>query len=124
MAIYIMGYCRERLGQVAEAIECYQDCLKFKRHLQLPRQRLAAIWMRSGRLDKTIHEYEQLTAEHPDDIASLVLLGYLYVAVQDYERAIDTFNMAIISHPDNFLEVREDDDIETLAQNGLFDQAL
>ena len=40
MAIYIMGYCRERLGQVAEAIECYQDCLKFKRHLQLPRQQI------------------------------------------------------------------------------------
>ena len=124
MALYIMGYCRERLGQVAEAIECYQDCLKFKRHLQLPRQRLAAIWLRSGRLDKTICEYELLTAEHPDDMASMVLLGYLYAAAQDYERAIDTFNMAIISHPDNFLEVREDDDIETLLQSGLYDQAL
>jgi len=124
MAIYIIGYCHERLGHVAEAVECYQDCLKFKRHLQLPRQRLAAIWMRSGRLDKTISEYELLTSEHPDDIASLVLLGYLYSAAQDYERAIDTFNLAIISHPDNFLEVREDDEIETLLHSGLYDQAL
>ena len=124
MAIYILGYCRERLGQTPEAVDCYQDCLKFKAHLQLPRQRLAAIWLRSGHLDKTINEYELLTSEHPDDIASIVLLGYLYLAVKDYERAIDTFNLAIISHPDNFLEVREDDDIEILLQSGMFEQAL
>jgi tetratricopeptide (TPR) repeat protein len=124
MALYIMGYCHERLGHVAEAVECYQDCLKFKHHLQLPRQRLAAIWLRSGRLDKTIHEYELLTSEHPDDISSLVLLGYLYSAAQDYERAIDTFNLAIISHPDNFLEVKENDEIETLLQNSMYEQAL
>lgn len=124
MAIYILGYCRERLGQVPEAIDCYQDCIKFKSHLQLPRQRLAAVWLRSGHLDKAIREYELLTTEHPDDIASMVLLGYLYLAVQNSERAIDTFNLAIISHPDNFLEVREEDDIETLLQSGLFEQAL
>lgn len=124
MALYILGYCHERLGQMSEAVDCYQDCLKFKRHLQLPRQRLAAIWLHSGQLDKTIREYEMLTVEHPDDIASMVLLGYLYIAAHDFDRAIDTFNLAIISHPDNFLEVREDDDIETLLQSGLFEQAL
>ena len=124
MAIYVIGYCHERLGQIAEAIECYQDCIKFKHYLQLPRQRLAAIWLRSGRLDKTISEYERLTHEHPDDIASIVLLGYLYLAEQNYQRAIDTFNLAIISHPDNFFEVRENDDIETLVENGLFEQAI
>ncbi len=124
MAIYIMGYCHELLGHASEAIACYQDCLKFKRHLQLPRQRLAAIRMRSGQLDKTIYEYEQLTAEHPDGIDAMVLLGYLYSAARDYERAIDAFNLAIISHPDNFLEIRQDDDIELLMQSGMFEQAL
>lgn len=124
MALYIMGYCRERLSDVPEAAECYQDCLKFKHHLQLPRQRLAAISLRSSLLDKAVAEYELLIREHPDDITSMVLLGYLYLSLQQYEQAIDTFNLAIISHPDNFLEVGENDDIDTLAENGLYDQAL
>lgn len=124
MALYIMGYCRERQGQLAEAAECYQDCLKFQHHLQLPRQRLAAIGFRSGRVDKAIAEYELLIREHPDDIASMVILGYLYRATGQYEQAIDTFNLAIISHPDNFLDVGKNDDIDALLEHGLFEQAL
>jgi len=124
MAMYVMGYCLERLGRAVEAVDFYQDCLKFKRHLQLPRQRLAAIRMRSGQLDQAIREYELLTGEHPDDIASIVLLGYLYCAAGQYEQAIETFNLAIVSHPDNFFELRQDDDIESLVQNGMMDQAL
>ena len=54
----------------------------------------------------------------------MVLLGYLYLAVCRYEQAIDTFNLAIISHPDNFLEVGENDDIDTLMDQGMFEQAL
>ncbi len=124
MALYIMGYCRERLGQSAEAAECYQDCLKFQHHLQLPRQRLAAISLRLGHLDKAVAEYELLIREHPDDITSMVLLGYLYLTTEQTEQAIDMFNLAIISHPDNFLDVGENDDIDALVENGLYEQAL
>lgn len=124
MALYIMGYCRERLGQMAEAVECYQDCLKFQHHLQLPRQRLAAISLCSGHLDKAIVEYELLIREHPDDITSMVLLGYLYLAAEQTDQAIDMFNLAIISHPDNFLDVGENDDIDALVEQGLYEQAL
>ncbi|MCI0498439.1 MAG: tetratricopeptide repeat protein [Planctomycetales bacterium] len=124
MALYVMGYCHERLGHIEQALEFYQDCVKFKSHLQLPRQRMAAIYLQEGRIDKATSEYEQLTSEYPDDIPSLVLLGHLYLASQKISQAIDTFNLAILSHPDNFMEFQEEDEIESLIQCGMFDQAL
>ena len=30
LALYVLGHCYERMGHEAEAIEFYQDCLKFK----------------------------------------------------------------------------------------------
>lgn len=102
MALYAMGHCYERLGCEAEAVEFYQDCLKFKNYLQLPRQRLGAIYFKNGQIEKTIAEYQELKNEYPDDIASLGILGYLYIANMDYELAIDAFNTAILIHPDNF----------------------
>jgi len=102
MALYALGYCYERIGHQPQAIEFYQDCMKFKSHLQLPRQRMAAIYFKNGRVDKALCEYEMLTTEHPEDICSVGLLGYLYIVEKQYEKAIDTFNTAIVAHPDNF----------------------
>ena len=124
MALYTLGYCYERLGKEAEALEFYQDCIKFKSHLQLPRQRMAAIYFKNGRLDNTIAEYEALTAEHPEDIASMVLLGYLYIANHRYEDAISTFNMAIVSHPDNFHDDVQQDELNELVDSGQYDRAI
>ncbi len=124
MALYTLGYCCERLGKQAEAIEFYQDCIKFKSHLLLPRQRMAAIYYKAGRLDKTIAEYEGLTAEHPEDIASMVLLGYLYIANHQYESAMATFNMAIVSHPDNFHDDNKQDEMNELLDTGQYDRAI
>ncbi|MBL7214277.1 MAG: tetratricopeptide repeat protein [Phycisphaerae bacterium] len=124
MVLYVLGYCHERMGNIEQALEFYQDCIKFKSYLQLPRQRMAAIYLKEGRLDRVIYEYEQVTSEHPEDISSLVLLGHLYMTVEEFEKAIDTFNLAILSHPDNFLVNREGDDIEELISCGLFEQAM
>jgi tetratricopeptide (TPR) repeat protein len=124
MGLYLLGYCHERLGQDAEAMEFYQDCLKFKRHLQLPRQRMAAILLRKGRLDKAIEEYLALTSEHPDDISSLTLLGYLYLAAEQYASAIDAFNLAILSHPDNFTQDSKDEELTQMLEQGQIDQAF
>ena len=123
MALYALGHCYECQGQDDLAIQFYQDCLKFKNHLQLPRQRMSAIYLKKGRLDKVITEYEQLTSEHPEDISSLVLLGYLFVADKQYEKSVDAFNMAILSHPDNFHDEGDEEDIE-LIETGRFDKAI
>ncbi len=121
MALYALGHCYERLGKESEAIEFYQDCLKFKNYLQLPRQRLAAIYFKNSQLEKTVLEYELLADEYPDDISTLVTLGHLYIASTKYTSAIETFNAAILAHPDNFHA--EDDDIDHLIRQGQLQQA-
>ena len=125
MALYTLGYCYERLGREAEAIEFYQDCLKFKNYLQLPRQRMAAIYFKNGQLEKTIREYELLRHEYPDDISTLVMLGHLYIANNDYENAVEIFNSAILIHPDNFFGDEESDcQIDELIGQGQLHEAL
>jgi tetratricopeptide (TPR) repeat protein len=122
MALYALGHCYERLGKESQAVEFYQDCLKFKNYLQLPRQRLAAIYFKNSQLEKTIQEYELLKDEYPDDISTLVMLGHLYIATAEYTKAIETFNTAILIHPDNFHT--EDDDIAQLIAEGQLQEAL
>jgi tetratricopeptide (TPR) repeat protein len=124
MALYLLGYCHERLGQDAQAMEFYQDCLKFKRHLQLPHQRMAAMYLRKGRLDKAIEEYVAMTVERPEDVSSLTLLGYLHLAAQNYTLAIDTFNLSILSHPDNFNQDGKNDELTLLLEQGQIEQAF
>lgn len=124
MALYVMGYCYERLGQIEQALEFYQDCVKFKSFLQLPRQRMAAIYLKEGQLDRAVKEYEILTTEHPDDISSIILLGQLYLESNKTEQAIDTFNLGILSHPDNFMDSGRDEEIQSLVECGMFEQAL
>ncbi|MCK5001058.1 MAG: tetratricopeptide repeat protein, partial [Anaerohalosphaera sp.] len=123
MALYVLGYCYERTQQQDKAIQCYQDCLKFKNHLQLPHQRMAAIYFSKGRLDRAIERYQQLITEHPDDISSMVLLGYLNAADQKWDKAVDMFNMAILSHPDNFHEDNQTEDNQ-LIENGQTEIAI
>ena len=122
MALYTLGHCYERLGNEAQAVEFYQDCLKFKNYLQFPRQRLAAIYFKNGQLEKAINEYELLKREYPDDIATLTTLGQLYIAVAKYEQAVEIFNTAILIHPDNFND--ENDEAQQLIQAGSLDEAL
>ena len=122
MALYALGHCYERLEKEAQAIEFYQDCLKFKNYLQLPRYRLAAIYFKNAQFEKTINEYDLLRQEYPDDISTLVSLGYLHIAAADYKQAEESFNKAILIHPDNFhFEGRQ---IEQLLRDGQVQEAL
>ena len=122
MALYVLGHCLERMGHQAQAVEFYQDCLKFKDYLQLPAQRLGAIYFKEGRLDEAIDQYEPMKRHYPDDISTLVTLGHLYMAAHRYTKAVDTFNTAILIHPDNFMA--QDESIDTLIQNGELQEAL
>ncbi|MHC4456032.1 MAG: tetratricopeptide repeat protein [Planctomycetota bacterium] len=121
MALYALGYCYERLRKETQAVEFYQDCLKFKNYLQLPRQRLAAIYFKNGQIEKTIQEYELLKSEYPDDISTLVTLGYLYIANGRFDLAVEEFNTAILVHPDDFYTNQED--IDQLIIEGHFYEA-
>ncbi len=122
MALYALGYCYERLGKESQAVEFYQDCLKFKNYLQLPAQRLAAIYFKESQLEKTIQQYELLKNEYPDDISTLITLGHLYIATARYMEAVETFNTAILIHPDNFHT--QDDGVDQLIADGELHEAL
>jgi len=122
MALYILGHCLERLGHQAQAVEFYQDCLKFKDYLQLPAQRLGAIYFKDGRLEEAIDQYEPMKRHYPDDISTLVTLGHLYIAAHRYTKAVETFNTAILIHPDNFMS--QDESIDALIQNSELQEAL
>jgi len=122
LALYALGHCYERLGHQAEAVEFYQDCIKFNGQLQLPAQRLAAIYFKDGRIPDAIAQYEPLKEYYPDDISTLVTLGHLYIATGEYPKAIATFNTAILIHPDNF--VARDDVLEQHICDGQLQEAL
>ncbi len=124
IVLYALGHCHERLGNEAEAIEFYQDCIKFKRYLQLPVQRMAAIYFKNGELDKAAQQYEILTTEHPKDISSFQLLGYLYMACREYGKAIDTFNTAINNHPDNLCDDNDPCNVDELVLARRYDEAI
>lgn len=122
MALYALGHCYERIGKESQAVEFYQDCLKFKNYLQLPAQRLAAVYFKNGQPERTIGQYELLKNEYPDDISTLVTLGHLYIATARYMQAIETFNTAILIHPDNFRA--QDDETDQLIADGQLHDAL
>jgi tetratricopeptide (TPR) repeat protein len=122
LVLYCLGHCYERLGKEAEAVEFYQDCLKFKGYLRLPAQRLAAIYFKNGQLEKTVQQHEDLKEQYPDDIPTLVTLGYLYIATARYPKAIETFDAAILLHPDNFLA--QDSSLDELLCSGQYQEVL
>ncbi len=122
MVLYALGYCHERLGREDKAVEFYQDCLKFKNYLQLPAQRLAAIYLKNNQLEKTIEQYQLLKSEYPDDISTLLHLGHLYIAAGRFNEAIETFNTAILMHPDNYFQ--QDEETEQLIAEDNFYDAL
>lgn len=121
MALYALGHCYERLGRESEAVEFYQDCLKFKSNLQLPAKRLAAIYLKNGQLHKTVQQYELLNEHHPADMSALVALGHLYIASGDHARAVQAFHAAILLHPNSLVT---DDRADQLVRDGRLDEAL
>ena len=122
MALYALGYCYERLGKEAQAVEFYQDCLKFKKYLHLPAQRLAAVYFKNMQYEKTLEQYQILNNEYPDDISILLTLGHLYIISGKYSNAVETFNKAILMHPDNFSS--QDYDVDQLIAEGRLHEAL
>lgn len=122
LVLYSLGYCYERINDEEKAIAFYQDCLKCKNHLQLPAQRLAALYLKQQRYEAAVSLYELLHQEYPADSQVLLSLGHLYLAMGQVQRAIDNFSRAIIVHPDSLQ--MEDHELDRLLQEHNFDEAL
>ena len=100
LAAYGLGHCHERLSQHEEAAQYYQDCLKYSQSLELPLERLAAIYARQGRFESAIEQYCLLQRLLPDDLSIRNTLGYLSIAASQYQQAEEAFNAAILMVPD------------------------
>ncbi|MDD5458918.1 MAG: tetratricopeptide repeat protein [Phycisphaerae bacterium] len=118
LALFFLGYCCERLERTDEAEEFYQDCLKFREYLQLPRYRLTAIYFAQNKIEKAYEQLELLAENFPDDLNTLVLLGYINILAGEYGRAVEKFDNAILLHPDNFLG--DDGELDELLQAGQY----
>jgi tetratricopeptide (TPR) repeat protein len=121
MALYALGHCSELKGCEEDAIAFYQDCIKFKSYLRLPRQRLAAIYFKNGQIEDAIQQYEMLKHDNPEDIPVLITLGCLYIEASKFSDAVDTFNTAILIHPDNFDD--SENETEQLISEGRLEEA-
>jgi tetratricopeptide (TPR) repeat protein len=122
LALYALGCCHERRGEEHEAIKYYQDCLKFKNNLSLPAQRLAALYLKQGRLEDALRQYALLCDTNAHAISPLLTKGYLHLALKQGQAAIDTFGRAIVCHPDN--TVLEDHELNHLLREGQYEEAL
>ncbi|MDH7598815.1 MAG: tetratricopeptide repeat protein [Sedimentisphaerales bacterium] len=121
-ALYVLGICRERLGHEAQAIACYQDCLKVSPNLELPLQRLAAIAFKDLQLEQAIAYYQQLKQAQPESMQIGLLLGQMEIAAGLYTPAAKTLEHAILMNPGAF--AWHDPDIELLIEDGQYRDAL
>jgi tetratricopeptide (TPR) repeat protein len=83
---------------------------------------LAALYLKAHRLEEVIHQYIILTELSPEDLSAAIILGYLYITVGEYDKAVDVFHQAIIMHPDNI--TLKDDDIDRYMDQNRLNEAL
>lgn len=120
--LFGLGYYYERSCQLESAIDYYAQSATAKPYLRHARQRLAAIQLQDNHYDGAIEEYEQLLQEHPEDVSIYLFLGQMYLHIQDYQKAIESFERAITIEPDNF--ELHDDYIESLVKSGRVGEAI
>lgn len=86
-----MGYCCERLGDTANAVDYYQRAELLDSDSRWTRRRLAACYRQLGDKDKAIQYYTLLSEQDPSDLQAALLLGYVYVEHGDLQKAINQF---------------------------------
>lgn len=82
-----MGYCRQSSGNLAEALDFYEQSELLNGESQWTLRRLAACSRGLGRHSQAAGYYERLSELNPDDATLALNLGHSYLALHRYEEA-------------------------------------
>lgn len=99
---FCLGYCYERCGYVGRAVRHYHNSLKLCPSLRNARERMAAIWLAFGKIDKSIEQYERLCELDPDKIELHLMLANLLLHAGLADRAVDRYELALLIEPDTW----------------------
>jgi len=119
---FCLGYCYERCGYTGRAVRHYHKSLKLCPSLRNARERMAAIWLVFGKIDKSIEQYERLCEMDPDKLDLHLMLANLLLHVGLADRAVDRYELALLIEPDTW--VGRNDLAESYERDGLLPEAI
>lgn len=120
--LFSLAYCHERAEAESEAITCYQDALNVCPTLRNAHERLAAIYLRQGKIDLAIHHYTRLCELDPEQIDLHLALANLLLKAGDHAEAIRRYEHAIGLEPDNW--TAHNDAVSAYEEAGLIREAI
>jgi len=96
---YNAGECYDRLGDVARAERCYNDCLGRDPNQADCRHALAALLVREGRRDQAVAMVQNWLAREPRRAAAYAEDGWLWYQAGDLPRAQGRLEQALELDP-------------------------
>ena len=119
--LYILGNICERNGQLAGALQYYEQAAVSRPYLRQATERQAAIYLVQNDYDKALEMYQKLQKEYPEDATVYQFMGLMNLQKKHYREAIALFERALTIEPDNF--ELHDDQVEGLAKVGRYSEA-
>lgn len=89
-----MGYCCQQLGDIAAAINYYEQAELLTGNNAWTTRRLAGAYRQTGEYAKALEYYERLDNMQPDKFSTAMSLGHCHLALGQYEKASKAFYKA------------------------------
>jgi tetratricopeptide (TPR) repeat protein len=102
LAHYIMGGIYDNLGEISSAITEYREVLSVKNDIADVYMKLGADLMMTGELEPAASNVQKAIELDPSDKRKDLLLGIIYTAKKDYDKAEEVYRKVLESEPDNF----------------------
>lgn len=99
---YSLGESLSFSGNPEAAIKEFKLTLTYDPESTLVRLRLAAEYLKSGKLDKAIKQAEEAVQKDEQSEEGRLLLGGIYTSMRMYEKAINQYKKILEFHPHHF----------------------
>jgi len=99
---FCLAFCLERREQGSLAAAAYRRSLELCPSLRNAHERLAAISLQRGQIDRSVEHYRQLCDLDPDQIELHLMLGSLLLYADEAEEAAKQCEIALTMQPDNW----------------------